>query len=134
VLPEEHLLLPVSFSRLEAYHAVSHWLRRPDRPGALFCASDELAMGAMRAAAEHGVKVPEDLAVVGFDDIAEAATNHPALTTMRQPVAEIAEHAIDTLLAFRDTGKSQPDSILEAELVRRESCGCHGSPRPSGEG
>ena len=131
VAPREDLLLPVSFSRVEAYHAVSRWLPRPDRPTALFCASDELAMGAMRAAAETGIKIPDDLAIVGFDDIAEAATNHPTLTTMRQPVAEIAEHAIETLLAFRDTGKPQPDSILQADLVRRESCGCHGSPHPS---
>ena len=69
--------------------AARRLLARPERPTALFCISDVLALGAVQAARELGLRVPEDLSVVGFDDVEYAVMGHPRLTTVRQPCYEI---------------------------------------------
>lgn len=122
--PDEELLLPSGFGRMEAYDTVRKWLARADRPSALFCTSDELALGALRAAAETETKVPGQLAIIGFDDIVEARASHPPLTTVRQPVEDLAATAVDTLLKLRDTGEPQGDVTFDVELVVRGTCGC----------
>ncbi|MQA62282.1 MAG: substrate-binding domain-containing protein [Actinophytocola sp.] len=122
--PAEDLLLRSGFGRLDAYETVKSWLAHDDHPAALFCASDELALGALRAAAETGTKVPEQLAIVGFDDIAEANASYPPLTTVRQPVADIAAAAIELLLRIRDTGEPQQDLTFDVDLAVRGTCGC----------
>jgi LacI family transcriptional regulator len=122
--PTDDLLIRSDFDRAAAYETTSQWLRRADRPTALFCASDELALGALRAAADADTKIPQELAVVGFDDVAEAAWSHPPLTTVQQPVAEIAAAAVGTLLRLRDSGETQPDVRFGVQLVSRGSCGC----------
>ena len=66
---------------------------------AVFASNDQMALGALHYAHAHGVRVPDDLAVVGFDDIAEAAYFSPALTTVRQPLRELGILAVQTLLA-----------------------------------
>jgi LacI family transcriptional regulator len=60
---------------------------------AIFAASDELALGAMRALQDEGIRVPEDISVIGFDDIDIADYLHPRLTTIRQPIREIGEQS-----------------------------------------
>jgi LacI family transcriptional regulator len=83
-----------------------------------------MALGALHYAHAQGVRVPEDLAVVGFDDIAEAAYFSPALTTVRQPLRELGILAVQTLLAQIE-GAAQPVPghmiTLPAELVIRAS-------------
>ncbi len=120
----DELLLTSGFGRLESYEVARTWIRRPDRPDAIFCTSDELALGVMRAAAEAGVRIGLDLAIVGFDDIIEARSSYPGLTTIRQPVEELAAAAVDTLLSLRESDAPQPDRILPVRLVQRSSCGC----------
>jgi DNA-binding LacI/PurR family transcriptional regulator len=73
-------------------------LDRPDRPAALLCMSDELALGALEAAAERGLAVPGDVSVVGYDDTPSAARSHPALTTVHQPLVEKGSAAANALL------------------------------------
>jgi LacI family transcriptional regulator, galactose operon repressor len=73
-------------------------LNRPDRPTAIFATSDLHALGVYEAARLHGLRLPDDLSVVGFDDIPMAAWASPPLTTMRQPLAEIASLAVRMLL------------------------------------
>ena len=70
-------------------------LSQPDRPTAVLATSDELALGVVSAAQQVGLAVPDDLSVVGFDDIADAANSHPPLTTVRQ------DHAMKGRLAGR---------------------------------
>ncbi len=91
---------------------------------ALVAASDEMAIGAIEALAERGIRVPEDVAVVGFDDIETARFCVPALTTVRQPLHEQGRRGAEILLA-RMAGLECDDSVLlHTQLVMRRSCGC----------
>lgn len=88
----------------------------------VFAANDLMAVGALQAARETGRRVPEDLAVVGFDDSAVASSAQPALTTVRQPMVEMGR-TLATLLLDQIThgGEPQAPVILPTEIVRRDS-------------
>ncbi|MCL7452794.1 MAG: LacI family transcriptional regulator [Anaerolineae bacterium] len=96
-------------------------------PTAVFAASDVMAMGALKALREASLRVPEDVALVGFDDIPVAAALEPALTTVRQPIDRLGSMAADLLLNLLENA---PDArapaariILSARLIVRDSCG-----------
>lgn len=94
-------------------------------PDALVCANDELALSTMKALQRAGVKVPDDIAIVGWDDVMTARYVSPGLTTVRQPLYELGRAAA-TRLHERITGASPAPEprILPTELVLRSSCGC----------
>ena len=89
---------------------------------AVFCANDQMALGLLRALAELAVRVPDDVSVVGFDDIPEAAFFLPPLTTVRQDFAELGKRAVH-LLIERISGNRDPDPGLPVapELIVRAS-------------
>lgn len=91
---------------------------------ALVAASDKMAFGALRALRELGKRVPEEIAVVGFDDLEAASLTQPPLTTVRQPIRQTGVTAVETLLDVIDNGP-QPARrvILPTQLVIRDSCG-----------
>jgi LacI family transcriptional regulator len=96
-----------------------------DRPDAVVCANDQMAIGAMRELQANGIKVPADLAVVGFDDIYSGALVTPSLTTVSQPMRVLGERACSRLLErIADPALPHQVELLPAELVVRESCGC----------
>lgn len=100
--------------------------RAGERPQALLFANDQMAVGALRALERRGVRVPQDIAVTGFDGIPLSRLVRPALTTVRQPMRRLGEEAVD-LLVRRLTGDrdSPPVSmVLPVSLARRASCGC----------
>ena len=104
-------------------------LDRPDRPTAIFAGSDMQALGVLRAAHELGLRVPEDLSVVGYDDVAVSKWIQPALTTVHQPLQEMAATATRMLLQLADGHTSGPQRIeLATELVVRNST----APPPEG--
>ena len=89
---------------------------------ALFAYNDISAIGAIRALQEQGLRVPQDVSVMGFDDIPNAAFNTPSLTTVRQPLARMGEVAAQTLLERIAGRHDYPSEIaIEPELVVRES-------------
>jgi len=89
---------------------------------ALFAYNDISAIGAMRAFEEAGLRVPQDVSVVGFDDIVSASFCIPSLTTVRQPLKKMGRIAAETLLArIEDTGKFSQEIAVEPELVARKS-------------
>jgi LacI family transcriptional regulator len=92
------------------------------RPTAVFCFNDGLAFGLIRAAAEMGVRIPEQLSIVGFDDIPAAATTVPPLTTIRQPLWNIGQRAVHILLGIVD-GRMPRDhaELVPPEIVVRAS-------------
>jgi DNA-binding LacI/PurR family transcriptional regulator len=96
----------------------------PEPPTAIIALSDLLALGVMRAAAERGLDVPGDVSVVGFDDIAEAASASPPLTTVRQQHTEKGAAAVRLLL---DDSRDRESVLLPAELVIRSTTA---PPRP----
>jgi LacI family transcriptional regulator len=96
-------------------------------PTAVFAASDAMAIGVLKALREADLRVPEDVALVGFDDIPVAAALEPALTTVRQPIERLGSMAADLLLNLLenppDTQAPAHRIILPAKLVVRDSCG-----------
>jgi len=103
--------------------AVTALLSGPSRPAAVVCANDLMAVGALRAAAEAGLRVPEDVAVVGFDDIDAAALVTPGLTTVRNPAYELGRRCGQTLLGrISGTDVGPPRDIqVPTDLVVRGS-------------
>jgi LacI family transcriptional regulator len=98
-------------------------------PRAILCANDQTALGVMHALARSGVKVPDTVAVTGFDDVPVARHLHPPLTTVRQPMLELGATAFDVLYSRISTGKGEPEVVLPVELIVRESCGCTRKPQ-----
>ncbi len=91
---------------------------------ALFAYNDISAIGAIRAFHESGLRVPQDVSVVGFDDIPAAAFHYPSLTTIRQPLYKMGEIAVDLLVDRIELKKeAQPEIAVQPELVVRESTG-----------
>lgn len=114
------------FSLASGAAAADRWLALEERPSAVFCASDAMACGFIGALHQHGVSVPRDVSVVGFDDIEIAAHFVPSLTTIAQPRALIGETAAKTLLGLIETsqnGDATPaiSQTLPVRLVVRES-------------
>jgi DNA-binding LacI/PurR family transcriptional regulator len=104
------------------YDAMKHLLASDERPTAVFAASDELAMGAYRALAEQGLRVPQDMSIVGFDNIEAAAFVTPPLTTVHQPFSQLGHQAFSLLLTMLDGNQlDPPDVLLPAEIIVRES-------------
>ena len=94
------------------------------KPDAVFVASDIMAVAAMRALQDAGFKVPEDVAIIGFDDIPLASRTTPPLTTVRQPVSRMGISAVDILLSLINHPSIHPHRvILSTELVIRSTCG-----------
>jgi LacI family transcriptional regulator len=93
-------------------------------PRAIVCANDQTALGAIHALARHGVRVPQDVAVTGFDDVPVARHLHPPLTTVRQPMQDLGAMAFDVLYSKISSGRSEADVVLPVQLIVRESCGC----------
>jgi DNA-binding LacI/PurR family transcriptional regulator len=88
---------------------------------AVFAANDLMAIGAIQALTAAGRRVPDDVAVVGFDDSPVAASSRPALTTVRQPMVEIGRALAGLLLTQIASGEPPPPIVLPAEIVRRDS-------------
>jgi LacI family repressor for deo operon, udp, cdd, tsx, nupC, and nupG len=106
------------------YHAMQA-LMAGQRPfTAVFAQNDRMAIGAIRALREKGRSVPEDVSVVGYDDIPVAAYSEPPLTTVRQPMREVGETATRLLIEAiaQSNGGGSREVLLKTELVRRESC------------
>ncbi|HXW55444.1 MAG TPA: LacI family DNA-binding transcriptional regulator [Candidatus Cybelea sp.] len=105
-----------------SYPFAKELLRRNRRFTALFAYNDNSAIAAMRVIQDAGLRIPEEVSVVGFDDIQAAAYTSPTLTTVRQPLAKMGEIAARTLLErIEERGEYVPEIAIEPELVRRES-------------
>ncbi|HSU47541.1 MAG TPA: LacI family DNA-binding transcriptional regulator [Arthrobacter sp.] len=116
------LMVPGDFSIEAGEAATRKLLDLPERPTAIFTGNDGQAMGAYRAARSAGLRIPEDLSIIGFDDIPAAEWIEPGLTTIRQPVVQMAETAMRALLRHLDGDEELPQRIeLGTELVVRGS-------------
>ncbi|AYY13899.1 LacI family transcriptional regulator [Actinobacteria bacterium YIM 96077] len=125
---DDAYLWHVPFGRHPGYIAAREMLG--DRSiDAVFTASDEQALGVLRAVTEEGLSCPDDVAITSFDGIAAAAYATPALTTMAQPFGELGRAAVDLLLArMADPGDMAAPSVLPVQLTPRGSCGCADPP------
>lgn len=108
------------------YRAMCRLIENPVRPTAVVASDDLMAVGALRAAHEAGVRVPHDISIVGFDDLEIAQFITPTLTTARQPVEEMSRHALQILIKLINGTVVAPSEMhiqLTPELVMRESAG-----------
>jgi LacI family transcriptional regulator len=107
--------------------AMRAYLAGGRRPGAVVCANDQMAVGALTALAEAGLEVPHDVLVTGFDDIQLARHVSPPLTTVQQPMRQLGATAAELLLRRIDDPLVPPRAmVLNTRLVVRQSCGCQG--------
>jgi phosphoserine phosphatase RsbU/P len=101
---------------------------------ALVAANDSMAIGALAELARRGVRVPDQLRVVSFDDMPEGRWGKPSLTTVRQPLQTLANVALDQVLRQLRGDKPEPLTLIPGEIVVRESCGCRGAQDAAREG
>lgn len=119
---DESLIVHGDFTETSSHEAMQRLL--PYEPDAVFVASDTMALGALRALREAGKRVPDDVALVGFDDMPQAATADPPLTTVRQPIQRAGVLAVEMLIDILENGTEPARRIiLPTELVIRASCG-----------
>jgi LacI family transcriptional regulator len=121
--PEPHLVAQASAEQGGGFRAAVRVLAQQPRPTALLAFNDLMARGAIEAAQQMGISVPEQLSVVGFDNAEFAPTMHPALTTVHYPAREIAAQALECLARMLQTEDLTPHSLtVPTHLVVRSSC------------
>ena len=119
---DKTLIVEGDFTENGGYYAMQQLLQA--KPDAVFAASDIMAIGAMRATREAGIKIPDDIAFVGFDDLPISAISNVQLTTVRQPVAQFGSKAVEMLVDQITHGVHTPvHIIMDTELVIRSTCG-----------
>ena len=112
-----------SWSLEGGYEAGKQFLQLDSRPSAVFCFSDALAIGFQKAVTEAGVRVPQDVAIMGFDGTDTVKYVQPRITTVRQPINEMLTTAVETLV--KEPYEPLPEHVIfPVSLVPGESCGC----------
>lgn len=121
---DEDLVRYGDFDPESGYHQMMDLLDGGNLISAVFVASDVVAIGAKAAMVEHGLKIPQDIALVGFDDVPLARYLDPPLTTVRLPASELATRASQILIQIiQGDPPSEKQVLLESELIVRQSCG-----------
>ena len=121
---DDNLVRYGNFREESGYEAMTQLLALAERPTAMFVACDLVAFGAMEAIKEHGLAIPEDIAVVGFDDVRLANYVDPPLTTVHLPAYEQGRRAADLLISLISGEEVEETQVLlKTKLVIRESCG-----------
>jgi LacI family transcriptional regulator len=116
------LIYQGTYEQTDGYFGAMQLLDLPDPPSAIFASNDSMAMGVMDAVRRRGLRIPEDISIIGFDDIPQAALVRPALTTVRQPLEQMGSVATQFLLdMLKDSSKKFTRVELPTELIVRES-------------
>jgi LacI family transcriptional regulator len=122
VTADPTLIVHGEFDQPSGYAAATALLAQPTPPTAIFASNDVMAFGAMEAARAHGLHIPDDISIVGFDDVPQAEQVNPPLTTVRQPLKEMGSHAAQMLLEIIGNPERPAKKIeLPTELVVRAS-------------
>jgi len=123
---DENLVLNGEFERDVAYQAMDHLLGNGRQVAfdAVFAGDDDAAIGVLRALHQYGLRVPEDISVIGFDDQGFAPFLNPPLTTVRAPTERVGQLATERLFRLLENEPTNGALILPTEIVFRRSCGC----------
>ncbi len=120
---DEALVFKGDYSYESGELAGKHFVAQNPPPTAILCANDSMAIGAMKVIREHGLRIPEDISIIGFDDVLVSSKVFPALTTSAAPVREMARIAVEIILdEIKGRNYNYKHVILEAPLVKRSSC------------
>ncbi|HEX9019367.1 MAG TPA: substrate-binding domain-containing protein, partial [Anaerolineaceae bacterium] len=109
---------------------VLDWIRENRLPQAIFTGNDDAALDVILTFHRLGIRVPEDVAVIGFDDAYLSPGVVPPLTTVHAPTREVGRTGVRVLLELLETGKAEDITLLPTELVVRRSCGCSHQVEP----
>ena len=117
-------ILKGKFTEESGYEAVKKYISQGKMlPDAFFSSNDEMALGAIKAFKEEGIKVPQDVAIVGFDDVLISSYISPKLTTVRRPMYELGSFSAHMLMTMLEGKPMSSTLVLSTELIIRESCG-----------
>lgn len=121
----EALIIEGDYQQQTGYEVTKSLLQNVDPPPtAIFASNDLSAFGAMDAAREHGYRIPDDISIIGFDDVPQASFVYPKLTTVRQPLEQMGHVAVKMLLEHIEDQSNTPQRVaLATQLVIRDSCG-----------
>ena len=131
-LPDmQEWILPGDFDEASGHRAGLALVAGPTLPDAVFAANDMMALGCLFALSQAGIRVPDDIALAGFDDIPLARYVHPALTTMRINIAEVGDRAVRMLLAQmgKESMQAMANIVMTPDLIVRETCSAPTSRR-----
>ncbi|MUH59066.1 LacI family DNA-binding transcriptional regulator [Bifidobacterium canis] len=120
-LPDEYVRNGDYFPAETSYRGACELLELPEPPTAMFCCNDLSALNAYRAAREHGVQLPDQLSVMGFDDIFPAANVTPSLSSVHQPFNQIAQRAVQMIVDTRNGRATDKHVIYPTHVVARDS-------------
>ncbi|WP_320173393.1 LacI family DNA-binding transcriptional regulator [Maridesulfovibrio sp.] len=118
---DKDLLVQTEYSLTGGRDSIKQLLEQEYPPSAVFCSNDYIALGAIKGARESGLSLPEDLSIVGFDDMPTASYMVPALTTVRQPAYEMGRRACELLLQKMENPEKPEQHMMETKLIVRES-------------
>ncbi len=119
----KELIFEGTFEQPDGYAGTNAFLDLPNPPTAIFASNDVMAMGVMEAVRNRRLRIPDDISVVGFDDIPQASLTHPALTTVNQPLEKMGRVSTQILLDLLNNPEKKVKRIeLPTELVVRDSC------------
>jgi DNA-binding LacI/PurR family transcriptional regulator len=123
---DEKLILNGEYERDVAFNGLNNFLDNGNRVefDAVFTGDDDAAIGVMRSLQLHGLSIPDDVAVVGFDDLGFAQFLNPPLTTVRAPTESVGRIATERLFEMLDDHASKEVVVLPTEIIFRRSCGC----------
>jgi DNA-binding LacI/PurR family transcriptional regulator len=123
---DENLILNGDFERNIAYTAMNEFLDQKQHVAfdAVFTGDDDAAIGVLKSLHEHGIRIPEDVSVIGFDDLGFASFLNPPLTTVRAPTERVGQIATERLFGLLEDHPSEEVTILPTEIIFRRSCGC----------
>lgn len=123
ILDDETLIYPGTFVQTDGYTGTSKLLDLSEPPTAIFASNDVMAMGAMDAVRNRGLRIPDDVSIIGFDDIPQSALVRPALTTVNQPLENMGRVATQMLLNLLQGAEKRAKRVeLPTELIIRDSC------------
>jgi len=128
---DEQRVVSAHFNETQGYQAMIELIDQRVSFDAVVGANDRSALGAMRALKDRGIRVPDDVAVVGFDDSEDARSASPSLATVRQPYWEIAESALEFIVASMAGELAFGSRLLASHFIKRRSCGCLSEGAPS---
>jgi len=119
----ESFVLKGEFIKKIAYAQVEKMVESGDLPTALFCCNDDMALAAMEVFEAKGIKVPQDISIIGFDDIPIASQLIPGLTTVKVPVYNMARKAVESVIRLYEKGTcSEKECRFNTELIVRDTC------------
>ncbi len=123
---DEKLILNGDFERDIAYTVMNEFLDKDRRIAfdAVFTGDDDAAIGVLKSLHEHGIRIPEDVSVIGFDDLGFASFLNPPLTTVRAPTERVGQIATERLFGLLEDHPSDEVTVLPTEIIFRRSCGC----------